>query len=149
MSLVVVDALGSVYVADRANDRIQKFNSEGLFVTKWGSYGRGEGEFIEPVGVAVDGFGRVYVADTRNHRIQKFRPGGIAMVGNSPTIEWYSESGRTYKVWLSANLLDWDVVWEGRTDSATGINSWTDDGSHPLGSPGTALGRFYRIELLP
>jgi len=43
------------------------------FVTKWGSYGSGDYQFIEPHGVAVDSSGNVYVADSFNHRIMKFR----------------------------------------------------------------------------
>jgi hypothetical protein len=51
---------------------LQKFNSEGNFITSWGSCGTGEGEFNDPNGIAVDSSGNVYVADTYNHRIQKF-----------------------------------------------------------------------------
>ena len=69
---MAVDASGIVYVADRANYRIQKFDSIGTFVTKWGTPGTGDGQFTKPYAVAVDASGNVYVADTANHRIQKF-----------------------------------------------------------------------------
>jgi hypothetical protein len=42
-----------VYVADRVNCRIQKFTSEGEFITKWGSQGSGDGEFKEPFGITI------------------------------------------------------------------------------------------------
>jgi DNA-binding beta-propeller fold protein YncE len=45
---------------------------EGVFVSKWGTYGAGDGELDWPYGVAVAPDGSVYVADTNNHRIQKF-----------------------------------------------------------------------------
>jgi DNA-binding beta-propeller fold protein YncE len=67
-----VDASGSVYVADTGNHRIQKFDSSGTFVIKWGTYGSGNGQFNKPVGIAVDASGYVYVADNDNYRIQKF-----------------------------------------------------------------------------
>jgi tripartite motif-containing protein 71 len=45
------------------------------YVTSWGSYGSGLGQFDHPGGVAV-AHGRVYVADTGNSRIEKFTSGG-------------------------------------------------------------------------
>ena len=36
---VAVDGSGDVYVADRANHRIQRFISSGAYLTQWGSYG--------------------------------------------------------------------------------------------------------------
>jgi len=66
---------GSVYVVDLHN-RIQKFTSEGVFVTRWGTYGNGNGQFDQPKGVAVGTDGCVYVADTKNDRIQHFTSEG-------------------------------------------------------------------------
>jgi DNA-binding beta-propeller fold protein YncE len=66
---------GSVYVTDTSNSRIQKFTSEGVFVTKWGTYGSGDGQFIKPRTVAVASDGSVYVVDGNNHRVQKFSVG--------------------------------------------------------------------------
>ena len=45
---ITVAADGSVYVSDWANHRIQKFTSEGLFITKWGTHGKGDGQFTSP-----------------------------------------------------------------------------------------------------
>jgi len=73
---IAVDADGYVYVTDSWNHRIQKFDSSGTFVTKWGSLGSGEGQFAYPLGIAVDADGYVYVADTNNCRIQKFTSSG-------------------------------------------------------------------------
>ncbi len=39
-----------------------------------GSFGSGNGQFVNPVGVAVDNSGHVYVTDSGNQRIQKFGP---------------------------------------------------------------------------
>ncbi len=58
------------------NNRIQKFDSNGGYLTQWGSYGSGNGQFNHPQGVAVDSSGNVYVADTGNNRIQKFNSNG-------------------------------------------------------------------------
>ena len=74
---VAVASDGSVYVADRANHRIQKLTSEGVFIRKWGTEGAGNGQFQNPVSVAVASDGSVYVADASNNRIQKFTSAGV------------------------------------------------------------------------
>jgi hypothetical protein len=72
---VAVDGSGNVYVADTDNNRIQKFTSDGSFITKW-DFGTGDGQFSSPYGVAVDGSGNVYVTDLYNSRILKFTGDG-------------------------------------------------------------------------
>ena len=42
------------------------------YLTQWGSYGSGNGQFNGPTGIAVDGSGNVYVADQANNRVEKF-----------------------------------------------------------------------------
>jgi DNA-binding beta-propeller fold protein YncE len=82
---IAVDAGGLVYVADRNNDRIQKFAADGTLVLQWGSTGSGNGQFSSPRDVAVDGDGFVYVADYFNTRIQKFKANGtFVMAWGSP-----------------------------------------------------------------
>ena len=70
---VALDSAGLVYVADRNNHRIQKFDPDGLYLDQWGSITTG---FNQPSDVAVDAADNVYVADTSNHRIQKFDVNG-------------------------------------------------------------------------
>jgi len=93
---VAVDSFANVYVADKDDYRIQKFDSNGNFLMMWGwgvddgtaefqvcsggcergILGNGDGQFDVPQGVVVDTWGNVYVADTGNHRIQKFDRSG-------------------------------------------------------------------------
>jgi len=73
---IAIDTSGSIYVADTFNHRIQKFTSDGQFITKWGTYGSDNGQFDRPTSIAVDGNGNVYVVDTYNSRIQKFTSNG-------------------------------------------------------------------------
>ena len=84
----VDSSTGEVYVADTWNNRIQKFDSNGEFITKWGSEGNGNGELFNHLGISVDSStGNVYVADTWNNRIQKFDSNGnfITKWGNYGT----------------------------------------------------------------
>ncbi len=72
---VAVDSSGYVYVADDGNCRVQKFDSNGNFISEWRHKGSKEGEFKFPKGVAVAS-GYVYVTDDENHRVQKFDSNG-------------------------------------------------------------------------
>jgi tripartite motif-containing protein 71 len=77
---LAVDTGGSVWVADRDNNRIQKFTWQGK-VEPFPPFKRthltsAPGHFNLPYGVAVNGLGELYVADTHNHRIQWFTPQG-------------------------------------------------------------------------
>ena len=74
-------------MADTDNNRIQKFSSNGTFITKWGESGSDQGQFVFPSGIATDTSGNVYVADTGNNRIQKFTSNGTFIT------EW-GESGK-------------------------------------------------------
>ena len=77
---IAVDKDGFVYVADSdvnsghpGNiDRVQKFTSDGTFVTKWGSFGTGDGQFSNPWGIGINSKGNVYVSDFINNNIQVF-----------------------------------------------------------------------------
>ena len=73
---VATDAGGNVYVVDRGNRRVQKFDAGGAFLTTWGSEGTADGQFMRPVAGAVDGAGNVYVVDLAPPRIQKFTSDG-------------------------------------------------------------------------
>ncbi len=72
---LAVDEKGFVYIADTFNNHIQKFDSGGWFVTRWGQYGTEDGFFINPTGIAVDKQENVYISEgfwTSGNRIQKF-----------------------------------------------------------------------------
>jgi hypothetical protein len=78
---IATDPSDNVYVADQ-NDRIQKFNSSGVFQFKFGTGGSGTGAVVAPSGVAVDRTtGDIYVSDGFSERtsgiVQKFNSSGV------------------------------------------------------------------------
>ena len=73
---LAIDLSGNIYLVDRNNDRVHKFDSTGRFLTKWGRSGAGNGRFSRPNDVTVDASGNIYVTDQYNHRVQKFDSNG-------------------------------------------------------------------------
>ncbi|MBI3647631.1 MAG: hypothetical protein HY240_02560, partial [Actinobacteria bacterium] len=79
-SIAISPTTGDIFTVEKGGSstaRVQRFDSLGNYVTKWGAYGTGNGMFKAPEGIAVDPSGNVWVADTGNKRIQEFTPGGI------------------------------------------------------------------------
>ena len=70
------DNFGSIYITDDFVHQVKKFDSDGNFVSAWGKYGSGIGQFDGPSGIAVDKQNNIYISDTHNHRIQKYSSEG-------------------------------------------------------------------------
>ncbi|WP_052476208.1 6-bladed beta-propeller [Cohnella kolymensis] len=81
---IAVDSSLNIYVADTGNNRIQKFASDGTYVTSFGTSGSGNGQFNSPSDVELDYEGNIYVADTGNNRIQKFDKNGNYLLTFGP-----------------------------------------------------------------
>ncbi len=74
-----IDEDGYVYVSDMGNDRIQKFESDGTFVTMWGETGTQDGFISRVRSMAVDASGDILTLDAGGdfaERIQKWTPEG-------------------------------------------------------------------------
>lgn len=66
-----------VYTVELSNHRVQKFTSNGSFVTKWGYENTGgEGASRQPHQLAIDSSGRVYLTDRDNSKILVFDSDG-------------------------------------------------------------------------
>ncbi len=73
---VAFDSEGNIYVAEAGGRRVQKFDADRQLLTTWGEFGSGDGQFIEPIGIAVDDTGNVYVIDDQRNDVQKFDADG-------------------------------------------------------------------------
>jgi len=73
---IAVDDSGNLYVSNRYTHEIIKFDSNGNYVTKWGSQGDADDQFNEPEGIAVDSNGNIFICDAGNHRIVSYTSNG-------------------------------------------------------------------------
>ena len=67
---MAVDDGGNILIGDMYNHRIQKFTSDGKFITAVGKEGSKPLEFNTPLGIAIHPLNKkVYIADSDNHRV--------------------------------------------------------------------------------
>lgn len=70
-----------VFIAERGNNRLQRFTPQGTLVWKVGSSGAGNGQFSSPGGLTIYK-DQVYVADTANRRVAVFNASNGAFIKN-------------------------------------------------------------------
>ena len=132
---VATDYAGNVYLADSANNRVQKLRPDLTFERKWGSLGSTDGKFNKPVGIDVDGTGNVYVADQGNARIQKFDSSGGFLkswptrhLDSGYTLDGVAVDDATGRVYTSSRCCNAgvgeDLVVERFTTSGEFVTSW-------------------------
>ncbi|CAF1514064.1 unnamed protein product [Rotaria sordida] len=72
---VIVDQLGTVYVADQGNHRIMRWSkgtTQGSVIVGGNGAGAQSNQLSCPMGLSFDRHGNLYVADNYNQRVQKF-----------------------------------------------------------------------------
>jgi len=69
LAVVVIVLLGAIAVLASIS-----------FISKWGTSGSGNGQFLTPTGIAVDSGGNVYVAEGNGNRVQKFDGSGAFLL---------------------------------------------------------------------
>ncbi|HEX2622579.1 MAG TPA: hypothetical protein VHL11_20605, partial [Phototrophicaceae bacterium] len=69
---VAIDQAGNIYVSDRVNHRVQKFDPDGNLLTIFGGEASkdGQGLFDQPLGLAVASSGNLYVLDVGSKLLQ-------------------------------------------------------------------------------
>ncbi len=77
---ITVNSSNYIYVAEQGemgiNPRVRIFKPGGEFITQFGSWGTGDGEFLRPMGIAINSTGHVYIGDADKNGIQVFSPNG-------------------------------------------------------------------------
>ena len=151
---VALDGSGNIYVSEQNNNRLQKFNSSGVFqgciagavagfqnpcTTFTG--GSADGQFSAPFSVAVDDDGNIIVSDNGNSRLQKFDASGNFLLKFGSNGSGNSQfSGGVYHVDTDADGLIY-VVDRGNHR----IQVFSPDGLflEKFGSGGSGDGQFF------
>jgi len=100
MEHIALDKFDNVYVTDPQSDlgcskqpRVLKFDNNGNFIAKFGSYGTEQGKIVDPEHLAIDNGGNVYVSDRHNNEILVFSPVSKSQSGHIQHVDGYF-SGR-------------------------------------------------------
>lgn len=146
---VWVDQADNLYVADKGNNRIQKWApgaASGVTVAgdPLGSSGVAANRLNSPSGIYVDQSGNVYVADEGNNRVQKWAPGatsGVTVAGNPLGTGGVSASllNQPLSVWVDAlgNVYVSDQNNNRVQKWAPGATSGVTVAGDPTGTPGS------------
>ena len=136
---VVLDSDGNIYVLERLNHRVQKFDSSGTYITSWGSFGTGNTQFNYPFGIAIDSDDNIYVADSDNHKLKKFDSDGTYITS------WggYGTGNGKLSYPQDVAIDSDDYVYVSDYDNSR-ITKFTSDGTYVLkwGSAGSGDGQF-------
>ena len=102
-----------LYVADGyGNSRVVKYDSEGNFVTTWGTPGSAPGEFDLVHSIAVDSQGRVYASDRENNRIQIFDE-------NGELLRMWTHLGATQNIFITPDDQVWVITHRDNVENIT------------------------------
>lgn len=87
---LAIDETDKLYVLDRGNSRVQRFDKQGNFETLWGTAGTSSNQYSSPFGIAAKN-GQVVVVDSpggNRQRLQAFQTNGDYLASRG----WPSES---------------------------------------------------------
>ncbi|MHA2295586.1 MAG: hypothetical protein ACXAEU_22530 [Candidatus Hodarchaeales archaeon] len=148
---LAIDSSDALYVTELLTPRVQKFDSDGVFITEFGSDG-GQGQLNWPLGITIADNGLVYVIDADNGRIQIYTP-SFSHSDHYDFLEtWDTGSGQDVKVgpdgfiYLSTGpkIKIYDI-------NGNFITEWTGGGvfSDACGIIFDSQGNFYLVDDYP
>ncbi len=138
---VAIDTKGNLWVADKANNRIEQFTEGGGSAKAFGSSGSTGGKLSDPSGIAIDPSGNVWVADTANTRVEEFNEKGefLATFGTNVN-KTKVEAGGTQKEKNLCTAASKNVCQAGTAGSAEGQMK------EPVGIGSSSGGNIYVVE---
>jgi sugar lactone lactonase YvrE len=73
---MAIDKDGNYYLTDTGHNRIIKFDKNFKYISHFGEFGSGPGQFNHPHGIGIDSDGNIYVNGLNTPKIQKFTNDG-------------------------------------------------------------------------
>ncbi|HEY2333635.1 MAG TPA: RHS repeat-associated core domain-containing protein [Solirubrobacterales bacterium] len=138
---VAIDAKGNLWVADKANNRIEQFTEGGGSAKAFGSSGSTSGKLSAPSGIAIDPSGNVWVADTANTRVEEFNEKGEFVTTFGTNVNKTKvESGGTQKEKNLCTAASKNVCQAGTAGSSEGQMK------EPVGIGSSSGGNIYVVE---
>ncbi len=136
---VALDSSGNAWVIDTEHSRIEKFNSEGEYVSKFGSQGSSPSQLDHPEAIAIDASGNLWIADTGHNKVKKFNSNGeyLSQFGSHGTGNGQFSDPRAIAVDASGNI--W--VADAGNDRVQKFNS-NGEYLSQFGSSGSGNGQF-------
>jgi DNA-binding beta-propeller fold protein YncE len=113
---VAVDSSGNVYVVDNGNSRVEKFSSNGTYITQWSTQTTNSDHF-SPQGIAIDSSGNVFVTISVDNRVERF--GDLAM-NNTSTSSVSSETCVVHVCTSTASVSPSSIISTSSTQSQVG-----------------------------
>ncbi|MHB8996643.1 MAG: FlgD immunoglobulin-like domain containing protein [Armatimonadota bacterium] len=125
-----------LYTAECDNYRVQIFDLDGNFISKFGSIGDSTGQFRAPRQVVVDSLLNMFIVDSENNRVSWYKPGGV------PWLNWGSQGSgaQNFSVpWRIAINRQTNMLYIGDMLNKR-ISQWTTGGMfiRTFGEPGTS-----------
>lgn len=137
---VAIDpATRNIVVSDQLNNRLQIFDSNGVYLSQFGSPGSGNGQFNVPVGVAIDPITHhIVVADLDNNRVEIFDSTGAYLSQFGSTGTGNGQFTAPDGVAIDPTTHDIVVVDNARVEIFDSTGNYLSQ----FGSPGTGNGQF-------
>jgi sugar lactone lactonase YvrE len=138
-SAMTIDGKDRIYVCDSINHRINEYNTNGILLRSWGSYGTLEGQFNMPQGIAYyKSLDRLYISDSKNNRVQIFD------VKTGRFISQFSILGepsgiildKQGNVYVADRIYNW--IWKYTTNGEMELFHW----GAPNANPSSKIGEF-------
>jgi NHL repeat-containing protein len=140
---LAIDAAGNIWVVDRENNRVMKFDETGKFLLQFGGLGSADGKFNDPRGIAISSFGTetIWISDLGNKRVQAFNSNGefIRKITKDLVLPYGLATGPVGVVWVSdpgtgqVNKYSMSGGYLGKATGSAGNPGGGSDLNYPVG----------------